>query len=109
MFHDFLGFLVADGFSVYSQPLLAFMESLVKQNCSVSNIVNYMADIRSYFIIHGLNTTPFRDDRLHLFKRSLNYARKFTPRTTIIVDTDFLLRIIPAKNLMLLDSFVKLT
>ena len=80
MFHDFLGFLVAAGLSIYQVTvvtLLAFMESLVEQDFSVSNVVNYMAGIRSYFIIYGLNTSPFKDQRLQLFQRSLKYTRRF--------------------------------
>ena len=53
-----------------------------------------MADIRSYFIIFGLNTSPFRDQRLQLFQRSLKYTRKFEPKTTLIIDTDLLLGIL---------------
>ena len=53
-----------------------------------------MAGIRSYFIIYGLNTSPFRDERLHLFQRSLKYTQKFTPKTTRIIDTDLLLCIL---------------
>ena len=70
MFRNFLGFLVAAGLSVYQVTvviLLAFMESLVEQEFSVLNIDNNMADITSYFIIYSLNTSPFRDERLHLF------------------------------------------
>ena len=99
MFRDFLGFLVAAGLSVYQVTvvtLLAFMESLVQQEFSVSNIVNYMAGIRSYFIIYGLNTSPFRDERLHLFQKSLKYTRKFVPKTTTIINTDLLLSILSA-------------
>ena len=50
---------------VTTLALLAFMEFLVQQDFSVSTIVNYMAGIRSYFIVHGL--AYFRDDRFHLF------------------------------------------
>ena len=97
MFRDFLGFLVAAGLSVYQVTvvtLLAFKESLVEQEFSVSNIVNYMAGIRSYFIIYGLNTSPFRDERLHLFQKSLKYTRSFVPKTNTIIDTDLLLCIL---------------
>ena len=97
MFRDFLGFLVAAGLSIYQVTvvtLLAFMEFLVEQDFSVSNVVNYMAGIRSYFIINGLNTSPFRDQRLQLFQRSLKYTRKFQPKTTLIIDTDLLLCIL---------------
>ena len=101
MFCDFLGFLLAAGLSVYQVTvvtLLAFMESLVEQEFSVSNIVNYMAGIRSYFIIYGLNTSPFRDERLHLFQKSLKYTRKFVPKTTTIINTDLLLCILSASE-----------
>ena len=97
MFRDFLGFLVAAGLSIYQVTvvtLLAFMEFLVEQDFSVSNVVNYMAGIRSYFIINGLNTSPFRDQRLQLFQRFLKYTRKFEPKTTLIIDTDLLLCIL---------------
>ena len=70
------------------------MEFLVDQDFSVSNVVNHMAGIRSYFIIFGLNTSPFRDQRLQLFQRSLKYTRKFKPKTTFIIDTDLLLSIL---------------
>ena len=97
IFRDFLGFLVAAGLSVYQVTvvtLLAFIESLVEQDFSVANIVNHMAGIRSYFIIYGLNTSPFRNERLNLFQRSLKYTQKFTPKTTRIIDTDLLLCIL---------------
>ena len=88
MFRDFLGFLVAAGLSLHQVTvltLLACMESLVDQNFTVSNIVNYMAGIRSYFIIYGLNTSPFRDERLHLFQRSLKYTRRFSPKRCLLL------------------------
>ena len=91
MFRDFLGFLMAAGLSVYqvtTLTLLALMEFLVQQDFAVSNIVNYTASIRFYFIIHGLDITLFRDDSLNLFQRSLKYKRKFAPRTTFVVGTD---------------------
>ena len=85
------------GLSIYQVTvviLLAFMESLVEQDFSVSNVVNYMAGIRSYVIVYGLFTSPFRDQRLQLFKRSLHYIRRFEPKTTLIIDTNLLLGIL---------------
>ena len=70
--------------------LLAFMELLVQQGLSMSNIVNHMASIKAYFIIHGLDASSIGDNRLHLVQRSLKYTRKFAPKTNFIIDTDLL-------------------
>ena len=101
MFRHFLGFLVATGLSIHQVTvtiLLAFMESLVDQSFTVSNIVNYMAGIRSNFIIYGLDTLPFRDERIHLFQKSLKYTRKFVPKGTFVIDTDLLLCILSVSD-----------
>ena len=110
MFCNFLGFLVAAGLSEYQLTivtLLAFMESLVEQDFSVSNIVNSMAGIRSYFIIYDLNTSPVRDERLHLFQRSLKCTPKFTPKTTFIIDTDLLLCIVSVSETLQFPSIYR--
>ena len=64
----------------------------------MSNVVNYMAGIRSHFIIYGLNTSPFKDQRLQLFYRFLKYTRRFEPIISLIIDTDLLLAILSAAN-----------
>ena len=70
MFREFLVFLVVAGLvidQVTTVTLLIFMEFLLDQNFSPSNIVSHMAAIRSKFILYGLDTSPFRDERIHLF------------------------------------------
>ena len=101
MFRLFLGFLVVAGLTIHQVTvtiLLAFMESLVDQSFSVSNIVNYMAGIRSNFIIYGLDTLPFRDERIYLFQKSLKYTRKLVPKGTFVIDTDLLLCILSVSD-----------
>ena len=93
MFREFLAFLVAAGLllnQVTTVTLLIFMEFLVDQGLSLSNIVNHMVAIRSQFILYGLDTSPFRDDRIHLFQKSLTYTKAFCPRVTQIITTDML-------------------
>ena len=57
--------------------VLAFMEFLYKNTFSPANIANYMAGIRAMYIANGLDTTPFRDDRLSLFIKSLKINAPF--------------------------------
>ena len=97
MFKEFMGFLVAAGLLIHqvnTVTLLIFMEFLLDQDFSPSNIVNYMAGIRSQFILYGLDTTPFKDERIHLFQKSLTYTRPLCPRTGYIITTEVLTNIL---------------
>ena len=65
MFRDFLAFLLSVGLhfsQVTTVILLAFMEFLHKNGLSQANISNYMSGIRAMYILHGLDTSPFKDD-----------------------------------------------
>ena len=93
MFRQFMGFLVAAGLlinQVNTITLLTFMEFLLYHKFSPSNIVNYMAGIRSQFILYGLDTAPFRDERIHLFQKSLITTRPLCPKVSYIITTDIL-------------------
>ena len=53
MFSDYMTFLVVSGLrpaEVHVQRLLAFLEYLHQNNCTVSNIANYLAGIRALSI-----------------------------------------------------------
>ena len=83
-----MGFLVAAGLLIHqvnTVTLLIFMEFLLDQKFSSSNIVNYMAGIRSQFILYGLDTAPFRDERIHLFQESLTHTQPLCPKTADIL------------------------
>ena len=87
MFREFLAFLVAAGLllnQVTTVTLLTFLEFLADQGLSPSNIVNHMVTIRSQFLLYGLDTSPFRDDRILLFQKSLMYTKAFFPIVTQI-------------------------
>ena len=80
MFNTFLGFLVALDLSlslISTTDILAFMEYLTQNGMSPDHIVNHLTAIRSLCIIYNCDTTPFRDQRLLLFIKSLKINRKF--------------------------------
>ena len=53
------------------QLLLAFLEYLHQNNCTVSNIANYSAAIRALSIIYDLPTECFKHQKIQMFIRSL--------------------------------------
>ena len=74
MFRDILYFLKKAHifpFQVTTVIILAFMEYLHHEGLSQANISNHMAGIRAMFIVYGLNTSPFKDERLPLLIKFL--------------------------------------
>ena len=55
------------------------MEFLCQNDHSKANIANYMAAVRTLYIIHGLPTEPFRDQRIHLYLKALKLNAPFDP------------------------------
>ena len=93
MFHDFIGFLVASGLSldkVNIYVLLAFLEYLYANALTPSNISNYLAGIRAFFIIHDLPTHIFRDERVQMFVKSLKINRPLTLQSNPVFSMDML-------------------
>ena len=74
--------------------LLSFMEYLFKNSQSHRNIANYMAALRAYHIIHGLNTNPFKDERLALYLKSLRIQAPLAPSRRSVVDVQLLTKIV---------------
>ena len=80
MFNTFWGFLVALDLLlslICTTDILAFMKYLTQNGMSPDNIVNHLTAIRSLCIIYNCDTTPFQDQRLHLFIKSLKINRQF--------------------------------
>ena len=63
--------------------VLAFMEYQAQSGMSPDNITNHITGIRSMSIVYGIDTTPFRDQRIPLFIKSLkiNNIHPMPPRT----------------------------
>ena len=89
----FLSFLVAVGLSlpeVATLDILAFMEYLLQAGMTAANITNYLTAIRSCCIIYNIDITPFRDNRIPLFIKSIKINRSFQPSSKVIIDKNVL-------------------
>ena len=74
--------------------LLSFMEYLFQNSQSHRNIANYMAALRAYHILHGLNTNPFKDERLALNLKSLRIQAPLAPPRHSTLNVQLLTKII---------------
>ena len=102
MWTDFLLFQVVAGLppcQVNILTLLAFMEFLVRNRHSRSSITNYLAAIRAFHIIHGLDTQSFQDQRIQLFLKSLTITAPLTPAQKPSLDIQILETIVTQCNL----------
>ena len=97
MFAQFIAFLEFEKISllqVNTIVLLSFMEFCYQSGLSQANISNHLSAIRAMFIVHGLNTDPFKDHRLPLYIKSLKINAVFKPNTSKIVSIDMLHQIV---------------
>ena len=67
------------------------MEYLFQNSQSHKNIANYMSALRAYHIFHGLNTSPFKDERLAMYLKSLRIQ---APSRCSLLDVQLLATII---------------
>ena len=97
MFTQFIAFLEIENIpllQVNTVVLLSFMEFCYQCGLSQANISNDLSAIRTLFIVYGLNTEPFKDDRLPLYIKSLKINAAFKPRMSKIVSIDMLHQIL---------------
>ena len=71
---------------VDTQILLSFMEFLCQNGHSKPNIANYMAAVRTLFILHGFSTESFRDQRIQLYLKALKINAPFQPTIRSTLD-----------------------
>ena len=76
--------------------ILAFLEYLEDNLLSVANICNYLAALRTMFIIHNLPTEPFQDEKIQMFVKSVRINRPLVVKTNSIFMEKILLDIIAA-------------
>ena len=97
MWVDFISFQAAAGLPSYQVNvtlLLSFLEYLHENNISAAQLQNYLSAIRAMHIAHGLETSPFKDERLPLFLKAIRIHRPFKPRVLAHLDIPFLEKII---------------
>ena len=93
MWRDFLPFQVAAGLlptQVTAQMLLSFMEFLHCNALSSGQISNYLTALRALYIVHGLETSAFKDKRLPLFIKSLRLQAPFKRKLVLSLDIELL-------------------
>ena len=99
VFRQFIAFLETESIhllQVNTITLLSFMEFCYNSSMLQANISNYMSAIRAMFIVHGLNTQPFKDERLPLFIKFLKINVVFRPKTIKLISIEVLQQIITA-------------
>ena len=97
MWSDFIAFQVAAGLFPYQvniHLLLAFLEFLHHNGISPSHLQNHLTAIRALHILHGLDTSAFRDERLALFVKATRLQAPFNPSISAHLDVTLLQRII---------------
>ena len=97
MWADFISFQAAAGLPSYQVNvtlLLSFLEYLHENNISVAQLQNYLSAIRAMHITHGLDTAPFKDERLPLFLKAIRIHRPLNPRVLAHLDIPLLEKII---------------
>ena len=97
MLADFLAFLVVTGLTpcqVNVDIILAFLQYLVDNSLSVANICNYLAGLRTMFIIHSLPTQPFKDEKIQMFVRCVRINRPLVVKSKSIFTEQMLLDIV---------------
>ena len=97
MWSDFIAFQVAAGLLSYQvnvHLLLAFLEFLNHNGIAASQLQNYLTAIRALHILHGLDTSAFRDERLALFVKATRLQAPFHPSIPAHLDITLLERII---------------
>ena len=97
MFAQFIAFLALEKIPILQVNLIAllsFMEFCYQSGLSQANISNHLSAIRAMFIVHGLNTDPFKDHRLPLYIKSLKIDAVLQPHTSKIVSIDMLHQIV---------------
>ena len=99
MFRDFCGFLVATGLpfsQVTHLTLLAFIEFLLQNAFTPSNIANYMAGLRASFVLYDMNTVPFQHQQLQYFHKAAKLQTLNFPKAQLHLDANLLTKIITA-------------
>ena len=61
------------------------MEYVHQKGASHSNIFSHVAAVRFMFIVYGLDTTPFKVERLSLFIKALRINAPLTPKGITII------------------------
>ena len=94
MFLAFLVFLNIQPTLISSAHVLAFLEFLVFNKVSHSQIANYLSAIKSKYAMLALSTTPFFDQRIKYFTKAVARCAPLTIKLKAIIEPPLLGQII---------------
>ena len=97
MLRDFLAFLQVAKISLHQVNtvlFLAYMEFLVRNGLSPTNVANNVAGIRALLIMYGSDTSYLKDERVALFLKSLRINQPFNPTLATIITVPMLEQIL---------------
>ena len=72
-------------YQVTHHVILAFMQFLLDNDCSHSNIANYLTGIRAFFVVYGCDTHSFRHEQIQLFQKFIKLNVQFQPKSNTII------------------------
>ena len=93
-FLAFINFLDVNIRNISPPHILAFLEFLVFNKISTSQISNYLAAIKAKFALFALDTSPFFDPRIKYYTRALARQAPLTIRLKTIIDIPLLTNIV---------------
>ena len=97
LFRTFIAFLTFINVQPNFTPpthILAFLEFLVFNKVSHSQISNYLAAIKAKFALFALDTTPFFDQRIKCSTKAFSKQAPITVKLKSIIDIRLLIKII---------------
>ena len=96
MFQNFVAFCVYTKClltQVDIKVILAFLECLVINGCSISMIGNYVSAIKAHFVLHDLSFEVFHNPKLKYFLKSLKINRALSVKPHNIITLERLAQI----------------
>ena len=93
MWRDFIAYQVVAGLppcQVNTRILLSFMEYLHQNSISSNHIANYISALRAFHVVYSLDTSPFKDEKISLFLKSVKIQASFSPSTRSYIDLSIL-------------------
>ena len=94
IFLAFLNFIDIHPLSISSNHILAFLEFLVYNRVSHSQISNYLSATKANYSMLALDTSPFYDQRIKYFTRAVARCAPLTVKLKTIVEPPLLIQII---------------
>ena len=94
IFVAFLAFINVQPTLISSTQILAFLEFLVFNNVSHSQISNYLTTIKTNYSMLALDTTPFFDHRIKYFTKAVAGCAPLTVKLKSIIKPALLIQII---------------